>query len=372
MSGSGASETGGGVGPVVIPADLTCPIPGSGSDTRRIQLAHGGGGSLMRRLLERTILPAFSNPALDAQHDGAVLDLAREGTGGAGKLAFTADAHVVRPLEFPGGNIGSLAVHGTVNDLAMCGARPCWLSAALILEEGLALETLERVVASMAATARECGVELVTGDTKVVDRGHGDGVYVATSGIGRVEANTPIEPRSIREGDAVLVSGDLGRHGAAILSVREGLGFESPILSDCASVVAPVLGLIRSGVEVHCLRDLTRGGLAAALHEIAGTSGLGVEVDERLIPVSGPVRAACEVLGLDPIHVANEGRFVAFVPERQREQALAVMRGHAVSRDATCIGRVTARRTAPVLLRSALGTMRILPQLSGEQLPRIC
>jgi hydrogenase expression/formation protein HypE len=359
-------------GPPISPEAFHCPVPGVGTGTRTIQLAHGGGGSLTQQLVEHTILPRFRNAALGAEHDGAVLACPPSSDGGPVRLAFTTDGHVVRPLEFPGGNIGSLAVHGTVNDLAMCGARPRWLSASLILEEGLPFEVLERVLEAMADAARQSGVELVTGDTKVVDRGHGDGIYIATSGIGIVEAKTPIEPRSVREGDVILVSGDLGRHGIAILSVREGLNFETPILSDVAPLTAPVLDLLHSGVGIHCLRDLTRGGLAAALHEIAVTSDLGVEIDETSIPIGDPVRAACEVLGLDPLHIANEGRFVAFVPEPQAGQALAVMQRHSVSSGACRIGRVTARGPAPVQIRTSLGILRVLARLSGESLPRIC
>ncbi len=342
----------------------TCPIPEVPDD--RIVLAHGGGGSLTQRLLDRVILPRFRHPALTAAHDGAVVD-----TGGV-RLAFSTDAYVVRPLEFPGGNIGSLAVNGTVNDLAMCGARPRWLSAALILEEGLPLSTLGRILDALAEAARVARVELVTGDTKVVERGHGDGMFITTAGFGPVEAPHPVAPSEIVLDDVILLSGDLGRHGLAILTEREHLGFEPPIRSDCAPLVDPVLALFAAGIRVHCLRDLTRGGLAAALHEIAATSGQGLEIDERSVPVTDPVRGACEVLGLDPLHVANEGRFIAFVPAEAEESALAILRSHPVSAGAVPVGRVTGRDSAPVILRSTVGTRRILPRLSGEQLPRIC
>lgn len=341
-----------------------CPLPNPSHEA--IQLAHGGGGALTQGLLDRIILPRFRNPALDAAHDGAILSPP------TGSLAFTTDAHVVRPLEFPGGDIGSLAVHGTVNDLAMCGARPLWLSAALILEEGLPIALLERILDSMARCARAAGVELVTGDTKVVDRGHGDGIFIATAGIGSVVAPHPVAPRQIRTGDAILVSGDLGRHGLAILTAREELGFETNLVSDCAPLAGPVLDLFARGVRVHCLRDLTRGGLGAALHEIAATSGLGIELEESLVPVSTTVRAASEVLGLDPLHIANEGRFVAFVPETEAADALAILATHPVTAGAVRVGTVTPRQAAPVLLRSTTGPLRILPRLSGEQLPRIC
>jgi hydrogenase expression/formation protein HypE len=348
--------------------DPTCPIPITPDDV--IVLAHGGGGSLTQRLLNRVILPRFPHPALRAAHDGAVLALA-PATGGA-RIAFTTDAYVVRPIEFPGGDIGSLAVNGTVNDLAMCGARPAWLSASLILEEGLSQATLGRVLDSMAAAARTAGIELVTGDTKVVERGHGDGLYIATAGIGTVVATSPVEPRSVRPGDAILVSGDLGRHGFAILGARENLGFEPPIASDCAPLAEPVLDLLAAGRPVHCLRDLTRGGLAATLHEIAAASGLGMEIDERLVPVSDPVRAAAELLGIDPLHVANEGRFAAFVPAEHADALLEVLRRHPVTAGAVRVGQVTERGAAPVVLLSRIGARRILPLLSGEQLPRIC
>ena len=342
----------------------SCPLPISNPES--ILLAHGGGGALTQRLLERVILPRFRNPALDQAHDGAVLAVP------AGSLAFSTDGHVVRPLEFPGGNIGTLAVHGTINDLAMCGARPLWLAAGLILEEGLSIELLERILDSMAAACADAGVELVTGDTKVVERGHGDGIFITTSGIGSVVAPHPVGPRHLQVGDAILLSGDLGRHGIAILAARERLGFDGVPDSDCAPLFRPVLDLLARGITVHCLRDLTRGGLAAALHEIASTSGHGVWIDESRIPVCGPVRSACELLGLDPLHVANEGRFVAFVPECEVAQALDVLSGHEVSRRAVRIGTVTRRAAAPVLLETVTGATRVLPYLSGEQLPRIC
>lgn len=345
---------------------FTCPLPAIPRET--IQLAHGGGGSIMQGLLKQLILPAFRNPILDQGHDGAVLEP------GPGRLAFTTDSYVVRPLEFPGGDIGSLAVNGTVNDLAMCGARARWLSVACILEEGLPMPLLERILHSLARAAAAVDVRIVTGDTKVVDRGHGDGLYLNTAGIGTVEARQPITPAGVQPGDAILVSGDLGRHGIAILSVRDGLQFESPIQSDCAPLLEPVLALLHAGIGIHCLRDLTRGGLAAALHEIAAAGGLGMEIDATAIPVGEAVRGACELLGLDPLGVANEGRFVAFLPESQVEPALAVLRNHEVTRDASRIGCVGTRiaASAPVVLRTALGVSRVLPWLSGEQLPRIC
>jgi hydrogenase expression/formation protein HypE len=342
----------------------TCPIPLS--DYPTVLLAHGGGGRLMNQLIARMFLPAFANPALDQQHDGAVLDA------GGRRLAFTTDSYVVRPLFFPGGDIGSLAVNGTVNDLAMCGARPRWLSAGFILEEGLPFETLWRVVQSMQQAARAAGVQLVTGDTKVVDKGKGDGLFINTAGIGVLEHSLEISPRRVRAGDAVLLSGDLGRHGMAIMSVREGLRFESAIESDCAPLAGTVLALLEAGLEIHCLRDLTRGGLASALNEIAQVSGLQVEIEQGAVPVREDVQGACEILGLDPFYVANEGRFVAFLPPRHVEAALAILRRDPHAAGACCIGRVSAGTAGLVTLRSAIGAMRILDLLSGEQLPRIC
>jgi hydrogenase expression/formation protein HypE len=332
----------------------------------QVLLAHGGGGRLMHQLLERVFLPAFSNPWLDTGHDAAVVEA------GSARVAFTTDSYVVRPLFFPGGSIGTLAVYGTVNDLAMAGARPLGLSAGFIIEEGLAIDTLERVVASMQAAAREAGVPIVTGDTKVVDRGKGDGVFINTAGIGLVEHAWPIAPASVRPGDAVILSGDVGRHGMAIMAVREGLEFESAIESDCAPLSAPVLDLVSSGVAVHCLRDLTRGGLASALNEIAGGARVGLSVDERLVPVREDVRGACEILGFDAMYVANEGRFVAFVPDSDAPRAVELLRCHAVSAGACLIGRVTDGPAGLVTLRSLLGSTRVLDMLSGEQLPRIC
>ncbi len=341
-----------------------CPVPIT--QYSHVLLAHGGGGRLMHQLLERVFLPAFTNPWLDTGHDAAVLDA------GTGRIAFTTDSYVVRPLFFPGGSIGTLAVNGTVNDLAMAGARPIALSAGFIIEEGLSVDTLRRVVASMQEAAREAGVPIVTGDTKVVDRGKGDGVFINTAGVGLVEHALDIQPRRVRPGDAIVLSGDIGRHGMAIMAVREGLQFESAIESDCAPLSAPVLALIAAGVDVHCLRDITRGGLASALNEIAAPAGVSMTVDERQVPVREDVRGACEILGFDPMYVANEGRFVAFVPEAQAARAVQVLHAHPVSAGACVAGRVLDGRPGLVSARSVFGSTRILDMLSGEQLPRIC
>lgn len=342
---------------------LTCPAPLPGDET--VKVAHGGGGRATERLLDTIFRPTFDGPELARRHDGARLDLDRP-------VAMTTDSYVVRPLVFPGGDIGSLAVNGTVNDLAMCGARPEFMTAAFILEEGLETALLARIVQSMGAAARAAGVRVVAGDLKVVDRGKADGMFIATSGVGKIVAPTPIEPRSIRPGDIVILSGDVGRHGIAVMAAREGLEFEPPVASDCAALAAPVLALLDGGVEVHCLRDLTRGGLAGGLVEIAETSGLAIAIEERKVAVSEPVAAACEILGLDPLHVANEGRFVAFVAPADADRALAVLREHAVSEGAVAIGVVQPGPAGRVSSRGVIGGTRILDMLSGEQLPRIC
>ena len=341
-----------------------CPVPLS--DESRILLAHGGGGVLMHRLIESVFLPRFGGGALDDRHDGAVFEF------GGAKLAFTTDSYVVKPLFFPGGDIGRLAINGTVNDLAMCGARPLWLSAGFILEEGLPRETLERVVDSMRDACRAAGVELVTGDTKVVDKGKADGLFVNTAGIGLVEAPSPVSPRAIRPGDAVLVNGDVGRHGMAVMSVREGLGFEGALVSDTAPLASIVLDLLASGIGVHCLRDATRGGLAGVLLELASGAKRSFLVEENLVPVEEAVRGACELLGLDPLQVANEGRFVAVVPDADAERALAVMRRHEHGKGSRRIGRVLDDARGVVTLKSALGVGRLLDLPLGDPLPRIC
>ena len=343
---------------------LACPLPLS--HRAEITVGHGGGGRLTQDLIERIFRPAFAHPALDAQHDGAVLPV------GGLKLAFTTDAHVVSPLFFPGGDIGTLAVNGTVNDLVMCGALPLWLSASFILEEGLPTATLERIVASMRRAAEAAGVAIVTGDTKVVERGKGDGVYITTSGVGVVQHPLTIAPGSVRPGDAVIVSGDIGRHGMAIMASREGLEFESAIESDCAPLVGPVHALLNAGLEVHCLRDLTRGGLATALVEIAETAKLSIAIDEAAVPVTDLVRGACEILGFEPLYVANEGRFVCILPAGQADKALRILAQTTGDSVPKLIGTVRVAPAGSVSLRSIIGAERVLDRLSGEQLPRIC
>lgn len=343
---------------------LSCPIPIQ--QYPHVLLAHGGGGKLMHQLIEKMFLPLFGNSFLDRRHDGAVMN-----AGGA-KLAFTTDTYVVRPLFFPGGDIGTLAINGTVNDLAMCGARPLYLSVGLILEEGLPMDTLWRVARSMKQAAQEAGVQLVTGDTKVVDKGKGDGIFINTAGIGIIEHDLAIAPASVKPGDAILLSGDVGRHGMAIMATREGLALESEIESDCAPVIGLVREMLDTGIAIHCLRDLTRGGLSSALVEIAEASALSINIEEKAIPVREDIKGACEILGLDPLYVANEGRFVAFVPESEAERALALLRSHELARDATIIGRAEKGPAGRVVMKTCLGTERVIDMLSGEQLPRIC
>jgi len=342
---------------------LSCPVPLPGDET--VRLAHGGGGRATERLLDTIFRPAFDGPELARRHDGARLYL-------TGPFAITTDSYVVRPLVFPGGDIGSLAVNGTVNDLAMCGARPAFLTAAFILEEGLETALLARIVASMRDAARAAGIRIVTGDLKVVDRGKADGVFITTTGVGSIVARAVIEPQSVRPGDVVILSGDVGRHGIAVMAAREGLGFEPPVATDCAPVAGPVLALLEAGIDVHCLRDLTRGGLAGGLVEIAETSALAIAIDERSVAISEPVAAACEILGLDPFHVANEGRFVAFVAPGDADRAIAILRRHAASEGAVAIGAVQPSPPGRVTARGLIGGARVLDMLSGEQLPRIC
>lgn len=344
----------------------TCPVPLR--DYPAIVLGHGGGGQLSSDLVQHLFLPAFRNPALDGLGDAAVLTL----TPAVGRVAMTTDAFVVRPLVFPGGDIGRLAVHGTVNDLAMRGARPHALTASFILEEGLAIGVLGRIVDSMAAAAREAGVAIVAGDTKVVERGHGDGVYITTSGVGVVPDGRDIGPERARPGDVVIVSGTIGDHGMAIMSVRDGLSFESPIVSDTAALHGLMEALVTATPETRVLRDPTRGGVAAALNEIATASRVAIELDEAALPVRSEVRAACEILGLDPLLVANEGKLVAVVDPAQAASAVDALRAHPLGRDAAPIGRVEAGPAGRVTLKTAFGARRMVPLPIGEQLPRIC
>lgn len=341
--------------------NASCPLPRDTTDC--VTLAHGGGGLLMHRLIEDVFATRFGT---DTSHDGARVDA------GNARLITSTDAFVVRPLFFPGGDIGALAVHGTINDLAMCGARPLALTASFIIEEGFAIAELAQIARSMAAAAAGAGVAIVSGDTKVVERGHGDGVYITTSGIGLIEHEQLIHPRTLADGDVVIVSGDVGRHGMAVLCAREELHTEPPIESDQQSLWPAVAALLAAGIELHCLRDLTRGGLATCCVEIARSAGLDIELEEAAIEVATPVAAACELLGLDPLYVANEGRFMAVVPAAAAAQALAVLHTVPGCAQAAPAGRVGPGTAGRVRLRTRLGTQRHIAMLSGAQLPRIC
>ncbi|MBW4621721.1 MAG: hydrogenase expression/formation protein HypE [Cyanosarcina radialis HA8281-LM2] len=348
------------------PEDFTisCPIPIA--QYPHVLLAHGGGGKLMHQLIETMFLATFSSGDRN-RHDAAEIDLK------SSRTAFTTDSYVVQPLFFPGGDIGSLAVNGTVNDLAMCGARPLYLSVGFILEEGLSMATLWRVVRSIQQAATAANVQIVTGDTKVVDKGKADGIFINTAGIGAIEHSFAIAPPSVKPGDVLLLNGDLGRHGIAIMAVREGLEFESQIESDSAPLASLVLQLLEAKIEIHCLRDLTRGGLSSALNEIAQAAGVTIAIDENCIPIREDVQGACEILGFDPLYVANEGRFVAFVAPSEAPRALQIMRSHSLGASAQIIGNVTESNSSGfVTMNSKIGTQRIVDMLSGEQLPRIC
>lgn len=342
-----------------------CPVPAASFD--RVQLGHGSGGKLSAALLRERFLPAFHNDYLDRLEDAAVIRFE------SARLAVSTDTFVVSPLEFPGGNIGSLAVHGTLNDLAMRGARGQYLTAGFVLEEGLPYDVLDRIVAAMGAAARTAGVRIVAGDTKVVERGKADGVFINTTGIGQCHPSFVPGPALARAGDAVVISGAMGRHGIAIMSAREGLAFGTRIESDSANLW-PLVAKIESaaGPAVHALRDPTRGGVASALNEIAATAEIGVELDEAALPVPDGVAGACEMLGLDPLYVANEGIFVAFVAPEAAGAVVAALRSHPLGRDARVIGRATAEHPRLVTLRTALGAHRIVDLLPGDQLPRIC
>jgi len=347
---------------------LTCPAPRT--EHAQVLLGHGSGGRMTADLIRRTFLPHLGNEFLAALEDQATLRL--DGFSGSQRLAFTTDSFVVRPIFFPGGDIGRLAVHGTVNDLAVGGARPLFLAAAFILEEGLRLADLERIAASMRAACDEAGVCLVTADTKVVDRGKGDQIFITTTGIGLVPEGCRLSIHAARPGDRILVSGTIGDHGIAILSVREGLEFETVLESDSAPLCGLVQTLLAAGLAIRAMRDPTRGGLSSALHELAEASRVGVKLSEPAIPLRSEVRAACEMLGLDPLYVASEGRLIAVVAQPDAERALTVMQSHPLGRNAAIIGEVVDQHPCLVTIRSPLSTERIVPMLAGEQLPRIC
>jgi hydrogenase expression/formation protein HypE len=343
----------------------TCPLPIS--DYPHVVMAHGGGGKLSKQLIDAVFLGAYGNSSLAMLHDGAVLDVR------GARLAFSTDSFVIDPPFFPGGNIGSLAVHGTVNDLAMCGAQPLALSAGYILEEGFPMEDLWRIALSMRDAAAAIGVPIVTGDTKVVDRGKGDGVFINTTGIGLIADGVDISPARARRGDVVIVSGPIASHGIAIMSLREGIEFETAVQTDSAALNTLVRALLdAAGAGVHVLRDPTRGGVASALNEIAISAEVGIRISEAAVPVLEEVRGACEILGLDPLYVANEGKLVTFVAEDAADRALAALHAHPLGRDAAVIGEVVGEHPGRVFQRSRIGGMRVVEMLTGEQLPRIC
>jgi hydrogenase expression/formation protein HypE len=343
---------------------LQCPLPIS--EYERILLAHGGGGTLSHHLIQKMFFPQFDNELLRTEHDGAVWEI--DGV----KLAFSTDSYVVKPIFFPGGDIGELAVYGTVNDLAVCGAQALYLSTGFIIEEGCLMEDLWRIVQSMKKAADKAGVKIVTGDTKVVDRGKGDKIYINTSGIGVVYKGVDISPRRIQEGDKIVLNGKIAEHGIAILSAREEFDFQTSVKSD----TAPLNGLIKEVLQVcpdiHMMRDPTRGGLSSVLNEIAGKAGKGIKLQEEKIPIDQEIKAVCEILGLDPLYIANEGKVVLFVPPAEVSKVLQVMHGHPYGKEAVVIGEVVEEHPGRVVMKTLIGSNRIVDMISGEQLPRIC
>ncbi len=342
----------------------SCPLPIS--DPQEIVLAHGSGGKLTHRLIQKMLLPQFKNEFLEPLHDGAVFSI------GQAKLAFSTDSFVVNPIFFPGGDIGHLAINGTVNDLAMCGARALYLSSAFILEEGLAMQDFWRVIQSMRQAAQAAGIALVTGDTKVVDRGKGDKIFINTSGIGIIEPGVNIHPARAQVGDKIILNGPIAVHGIAIMSVRESLEFETEIASDTAPLNGLVEAMLAASKDIHVLRDPTRGGITSALNEIAEAAHVGIHLHEASIPISEDVKGACEILGLDPLHVANEGKLLAFVRPEESDRILSAMRCHEHGKDAVIIGEVVAEHPGFVTMKTRVGGTRVVDMLSGEQLPRIC
>jgi len=343
---------------------FACPLPIM--EYKNVLLAHGGGGKLSHQLIKNMFASQFKNELLDPLHDGAIFSI------GGTRFAFSTDSYVINPIFFPGGDIGKLAVNGTVNDLSMCGARPLYLSSAFIIEEGFPMEELWRVVLSMEAAAKTAGVQLVTGDTKVVDRGKGDKIFINTSGIGIIPDGVDINPRHVKLGDKIILSGTIADHGIAIMSVREGLEFETQIESDCAPLNGLVATMFEASQEIHVLRDPTRGGVASVLNEIAESADIGITIFEDLIPVSDEVKGACEILGFDPLYVANEGKLLAFVFPKAADKVLAAMRTHPFGKNAVIIGEVGHDHKGTVIMKTQIGGSRVVDMLSGEQLPRIC
>jgi hydrogenase expression/formation protein HypE len=329
-------------------------------------MAHGSGGVLSHHLIEKMFMPAFGNEILSEGHDGATFGVEN------GRLAFTTDSFVVNPVFFPGGNIGDLAVNGTINDLVCCGARPLYLSAGFILEEGLSMEDLWRIVVSMKNAADAAGVQIITGDTKVVDRGKGDKIFINTTGVGMIPDGIHISPRNSSPGDVIILSGNMGDHGVAIMSARSGLEFETSIKSDTVALNGLADRIFHASNNIHVLRDPTRGGLATTLNELSQSANIGIIIDENKIPVSEEVRGACEILGLDPLYIANEGKLVIILPENESEKVLAAMRDHAAGRDAAVIGSITSEHPGIVRMTTSIGSSRIIDMLTGDQLPRIC
>jgi hydrogenase expression/formation protein HypE len=345
-------------------SSFSCPLPIT--THKEVVLGHGSGGRLSQQLIQKFILPHFKNDLLDPLHDGAIFSVNNL------RFAFSTDSFVVSPIFFPGGDIGTLAVHGTVNDLAMCGARPLYMTAAFIIEEGLPLENLWRVVQSMQNAAKAAGVTIVTGDTKVVDRGKGDQIFINTSGIGLVPEGVNIDPRNACPGDKIIINGPIAQHGMAIMSVRDGLEFETQIVSDTAPLNGLVEQMLAICPNIRVMRDPTRGGVTSALNEIAQSACVGIRLDERSVPISEQVKAACEILGLDPFYVANEGKLLAFVPAESADAVLTAMRAHPFGSDSAIIGEVVTDMPGFVTIKTKIGGHRVVEMLAGEQLPRIC
>ncbi len=344
--------------------DYSCPLPITDYD--KVIMAHGGGGTLSHRLIEKMFLSQFDNELLNLQHDGSVFEIGGE------RFAFTTDSYVVQPIFFPGGDIGELAVNGTVNDLAMCGAEPIYLSVGFILEEGFPLEDLWRITLSMKRAGERTRIKIITGDTKVVDRGKGDKIFINTSGIGKVYPGIEISPKNSRPGDVIIISGKIAEHGVAIMSAREGLEFETAIQSDTLPLNRLVSAMLKVSNKIHVMRDPTRGGVASTLNEIASSADVGIEIDELAIPISEEVKAACEILGFDPLYVANEGKMIALVEKQDAEKILRIMKNHPDGKDAAIIGKVVSEHRKRVVMKTSIGSMRIVDMISGEQLPRIC
>jgi hydrogenase expression/formation protein HypE len=347
-----------------IDSGLNCPVPYS--DNKKILLAHGSGGTLSHELITKLFVRQFDNPKLNIMHDGAILNINNS------KLAFTTDSYVVNPIFFPGGDIGSLAVNGTVNDLAMCGAKPLYISAGFIIEEGFPVEDLVLITQSMKHAADIAGVEIVTGDTKVVEHGKGDGIFINTAGIGIINEGVEISPKNCKPGDVILINGKIAEHGIAIMSKRQGFEFESEIISDCAALNGLVEEILKVSNKVNTMRDPTRGGVASVLNEIASSSNLGIVIDENSIPISEQVKGACEILGFDPLYVANEGKLIVFVSPEDADDVLSIMKKHPLGKDSAVIGRVVSDSPGKVIMKTSIGTTRLVDMLSGEQLPRIC